>query len=293
MTSSRYFVARFAQAFGYFRRAQRMADAASEMHLLREAEAYLGASIWDKVEGIEALSVEYWNLRKLIKERDEVRTRLAACQERLDHAHEERSNLLNSMPEENQELLGERTSLLTELEHLTHQRDQIVADAREVRRAYIGLKMKLEVLTKESSGSAANQEQIAKVKTRLGELKARFTELKMDRIAVGEAIEKGDVRVDLVDEKLKEKRQERRVHASEAFQVIGDGNKEISILRAESGVIDTRMRQLYAEIGRYVSRHSNQDPACAAAAASHHGLVDVMRAMRRSIALNHRLAGTA
>lgn len=293
MTSSRYFVARFAQAFGYFRRAQRMADAASEMHLLREAEAYLGASIWEKVEGIEALSVEYWNLRKLIKERDEVRARLAACQERLDQAHEERSNLLNSMPEENQELLDERSSLLTELEHLAQKRDQIVADAREVRRAYIGLKMKLEVLTNESGGSAANKEQIAKVKTRLGELKARFSELKMDRITVGEAIEKGDVRVDLVDEKLKEKRQERRVQASEAFQVIGDGNKEISILRAESGVIDTRMRQLYAEIGRYVSRHSNQDPACAAAAASHHGLVDVMRAMRRSIALNHRLAGTA
>ena len=293
MTSSRYFVARFAQAFGYFRRAQRMADAASEMHLLREAEAYLGASIWNKVEGIEALSVEYWNLRKLIKEREDVRARLVACQELLDQAHEERSNLLNSMPEENQELLDERSSLLTELEHLAQKRDQIVADAREVRRAYVGLKMKLEVLTNESGGSAANQEQIAKVKTRLGELKARFTELKMDRIAVGEAIEKGDVRVDLVDEKLKEKRQERRVQASEAFQVIGDGNKEISILRAESGVIDTRMRQLYAEIGRYVSRHSNQDPACAAAAASHHGLVDVMRAMRRSIALNHRLAGTA
>ena len=72
MTSSRYLVARVAQAFGYFRRAQRMADAASEMHLLREAEAQLGATIWEKVENIEELSVEYWNLRKLIKERDEV-----------------------------------------------------------------------------------------------------------------------------------------------------------------------------------------------------------------------------
>ena len=41
MTSSRYFVARVAQAFGYVRRAQRMGDAASEMHLLREAEAQL------------------------------------------------------------------------------------------------------------------------------------------------------------------------------------------------------------------------------------------------------------
>ena len=279
-----------------------MADAASEMHLLREAEAYLGAAIWQNVEGIEALSVEYWNLRKLIKERDDVRSRLAACQERLDHAHEERAALLNSMPDENQDLLEERTAVLTELELLAQKRDQIVADAREVRRAYVGLKMKLEVLTKESSvspgaGSAIERadrsEQIAKVKSRLIELKKRFAELKDERIRVGEAIEEGDVKVDLVDEKLKEKRQDRRIHASEAFQIIGEGNKEISILRAESGLLDTRMRQLYAEIGRYVSRNANQDPACAAASASHHGLVDVMRAMRRSIALNHRLAGTA
>lgn len=293
MTSSRYFVARFAQAFGYFRRSQRMADAASEMHLLREAEAYLGGAIWENVEGIDALSVEYWNLRKLIKERDEVRARLAACQERLDKAHEERAALLNSTPEENQELLEERTTILMELEALAQKRDRIVADAREVRRAYVGLKMKLEVLTNESTDAESSQEQIQKVRSRLIELKQRFAELKLERIQVGEEIEKGDVKVDLVDEKLKEKRQERRVHASEAFQIIGEGNKEISILRAESGVIDTRMRQLYAEIGRYVSRHANQDPACAAAAASHHGLVDVMRAMRRSIALNHRLAGTA
>ncbi len=293
MTSTRYFIARFAQAFGYFRRSQRMGDAASEMHLLREAEAQLGAEIWEKVEGIEALSVEYWNLRKLIKERDDVRARLAACQKRLDQAHEERTNLLNSPPVIQQELLDERTALLTEIENLSLNREQIVTAAREVRRAYVGLKMKLEVLTKESAGSAHNQEDIAKVKTRLTELKNRFAGLKLDRIRIGEEIETGDAKVDLVDEKIKGQQQHRQVEASSAFQVISEGNKEISILRAESGVLDTRMRQLYAEIGRYISRHANQDLACAAAAASHSGLVDVMRALRRSIALNHLLAGTA
>ena len=293
MTSTRYFIARFAQAFGYFRRSQRMGDAASEMHLLREAEAQLGAEIWEKVEGIEALSVEYWNLRKLIKERDDVRARLAARQKRLDQAHEERTNLLNSPPVIQQELLDERTALLTEIENLSLNREQIVTAAREVRRAYVGLKMKLEVLTKESAGSAHNQEDIAKVKTRLTELKNRFAGLKLDRIRIGEEIETGDAKVDLVDEKIKEQQQHRQVEASSAFQVISEGNKEISILRAESGVLDTRMRQLYAEIGRYISRHANQDLACAAAAASHSGLVDVMRALRRSIALNHLLAGTA
>lgn len=293
MTSSRYLLARFAQAFGYFRRAQRMGDAASEMHLLREAEAQLGAAIWEKTEGIEALSVEYWNLRKLIKERDEVRERLADCQKRLDKAHEERAELLNSTPEENQELLDERTRLLTRLEDLAHKRDQIVTEAREVRRAYIGLKMKLEVLSSESVSSTTKPQEMEEVKSRLAELKIRFAGLKQQRIKIGREIEAGDVQVDLVDEKLKEKRQERRVLASGAFHVIGEGNKEVSLLRAESGVIDTRMRQLYAEIGRYVSRNAGRDPACAAASASHHGLVDVMRALRRSIALNHRLAGTA
>ena len=293
MTSTRYFVARLAQAFGFFRRNQRMADAASEMHLLRESEAFLGAAIWENVESIEALSVEYWNLRKLIKERDEVRKRLEACQERLEKAHEERAALLNSTPEVNEELFNQRVALLTELEDLAQKRDKVVADAREVRRAYVGLKMKLEVLTTESNGEAAAPEEISKVKSRLLDLKKRFAELKEERIRIGELIEQGDAKVDLVDEKLKEQRQQRRVKASDAFQVIGEGNKEISALRAESGLIDTRMRQLYAEIGRYVSRNVHQDPACAAAASSHRGLVDVMRALRRSIALNHRLAGTA
>ena len=142
MTSSRYFVARFAQAFGYFRRNQRMSDAASEMHLLREAESILGVAVWEKVENIEALSVEYWNLRKLIKERDDVRARLASCQERLNQAHEDRVTLLNSTPEINQDLLVERTALLNELEQLSKQRNQIVTAAREVRRECRGRRIR-------------------------------------------------------------------------------------------------------------------------------------------------------
>lgn len=293
MTSTRYFIARFAQAFGYYRRNQRMGDAATEMHLLREAEAQLGYAIWEKVEGIEELSVEYWNLRKFIKEREIVQEKLAECQARLDIAHAERSNVLSTTPEFHQELFDQRIALLIDLEKLAQQRDEIIAHAREVRRNYDGLKMKLEVLTKESTESVSNKEQIEKVTSRLAELKAKFSKLKNERIRIGQQVEEGDAKVDIVDAQLNEKKQDRRISASEAFQVIGDGNREISLLRAESGLLDTQMRQLFAEIGRYVSRNANQNPGCAAAAASQQGLVDVMRAIRRSIALNHRLAGMA
>ncbi|MES2474411.1 MAG: hypothetical protein V4640_01430 [Verrucomicrobiota bacterium] len=289
MTSTRYYMARFAQAFGYFRKNQRMADAASEMHLLREAETQLGIAIWEKVENIDELSVEYWNLRKFIKEKEIVHRRLNECLSRLDMAHEERASLLNSAPEIHHDLIEERTDLLAELERLAQRRDEIVTEAREVRRSYEGLKMKLEVLAKESSDEAA----IAAVKAKLAALKGRFSDLKQQRIDIGNRIEEGDNRVDRVEEKLDEKRVARRAHASEAFVVIGEGNKEVSALRAEVSLLDTQMRQLYAEIGRYVSRHVLIDPACATAASKHRGMVDVMRALRRSIALNHKLAGTA
>ena len=55
MTLTRYVLFRFAAAFGYNRRVIRMGDAASEMHLLKDAESLLGKRIWEKVEEIEDL----------------------------------------------------------------------------------------------------------------------------------------------------------------------------------------------------------------------------------------------
>jgi hypothetical protein len=270
-----------------------MADAASEMHLLREAEAQLGIMIWEKVEGIEKLSVEYWNLRKFIKDKREVDKRLAESQALLDKVHEERAIALNHTPEEQQQHIDRRIELLMELESLAKERDQVVFEAREVRRAYDGMKMKLEVLTQESKDTSDNHEKIEQVKAQLTEFKIKFAELKERRIKIGAAIEAGDLEVDQVDQILQQQRRERIDHASEAFQIISESNKEISTMRAESGLLDTQMRQLYAEIGRYVSRNTQNDPECAAAAEAHQGLIDIMRAIRRSIALNHRLAGTA
>jgi len=291
MTPTRYFIARIAQAFGYYQKSQRMGDAANEAHLLREAETQLGIATWRNVEHVQALSVEYWNLRKLIKERAEIDERLAACQARLDQAHADRVNILTIVPDGNQELLDERIKLLAELEALSVRRDQVIAEAHEVRRNYTGLKTKLEVLTDEARHSVADQAEIDKVKSDLRDVKIQFAKLKEVRVEISMASEASDLKIDQVEAKLKQNQSERRARAYEAFQVIGDGNKEISRLRTESGVIDAQMRQLHAEIGRYISRNIKTDPECATVAASSQGLVDVMHALRRSITLNQHLAG--
>jgi len=293
MTSSLYFIARIGQGFGYFRRNQRMAEAATEMHLLREAEAHLGFAVWESVGEIDRLSVEYWNLRRLIKEKEAIKERLEASNELLEEAQTTRIAILNSTPEAQKELLEERTKLLVELEQLGRQRDEIIAEAREIRRFFDGMKMKIEVLNNENQESSEKQEGLNKAQASLEESKIRFAELKEKRLEIGKLIEAGDAKIDAVDLKLDQLKKDRRSNAAESFQAISEGNREVSSLRAEVGVLDTQMRQLYAEIGRYVSRNATHVPACKKVAVPHRSLIDIMRALRRSIALNHRLAGTA
>lgn len=288
MTPTKFFAARVAQAFGIHRKTKRMSDAASEMHLLRDAETFLGMSVWENVAEIEELSVEYWNLRKLTKEERDIRERLKICEEQLSIAHSERAALLNSQSEPQQDSLEERNVVMARLEKLAHRRDEIIARARDVRRTYDGLKMKLEVLSKEAG---ADSEQAMDARNKLEGLKSKFAELKEQRAKVAEDIEKGDAELDHYDATLAEHRRARREHASEAFQIIGEANREISTHRAELGLIQTQMNQLHAEIGRFVSRNFNRNPTCVEAAREHRGLVEVMRALRSSIAMNHRLSG--
>jgi len=291
MTTTRYFVARLAQAFGIFRRSQRMGEAASEMQLLREAETQLGMVVWQDVASIEKLSIEYWNLRKLVKDRELVMARLTRYEQQLEDAHKERSNFLSTSPPMLQGLQEERLAVLIQLEQLSLKRDDIVTNARDIRRIYDGLKIKLEFLHTEDPAPAQPTEDLDKVKHRLAELKQQFIELKNERSQVGDAIDDTDKQLDQVDAKLEVIKKAGYAQAVLAFQAIGEANREVSTLRAELSVLDTRMRQLYSEIGRYVSRKAFSEANCAKTAKPHHGLVDVMRALRRSVALNHRLSG--
>ncbi len=286
MTSTRYFFFLAASAFGYRRKNIRMAEAAEETHLLKEAESHLGKAIWEKVENLEALSVEYWNLRKLVKERDRVADELESNQQQLTEANQERAGLMASTNEPFQDLLDERQSMLNLLEELTKQRDEIVNEAREVRRAYEGTKTKQEVLAKEG---ANKEKDISDIRNRLVQLKSEFSVLKVKRQKVAEKIAEGDAKVDKIDTEILNRKQARREKASEAFHHIGDANQKISTLRAEIGVLDTQMRQLYTEIGKYVSRNPT-DPECRKAGKDVQWLVDVMGALRKSILLNHKLA---
>jgi chromosome segregation ATPase len=286
MTPSSYYIALIAKSFGYDRRAKRLADASSEMALLREAEYQLGKTLWEQIETIEELSVEYWNLRKYIKELQEKRDSMNELNDKLTILHEERASILNEASPEQETLEKDRADLLLKLEKLANQRDQLVRRAKEIRRIHEGHLTKIEVLERDGH----REKEVEMVNNEISILKEEFRSLKEQRTQVADQLEDGDRTVDEIDQKMLALKQQKRDRAAVVFQEMGFINRDLSNIRSEIGSIEGQIRHLQAEVGRYISRYHKRNPECAKVAKTERTMVEVMRMLRMSITMNHKLA---
>jgi chromosome segregation ATPase len=286
MTPSKYLFFRIASRFGYARKHVRLGHAASESLLLKEAETFLGEAIWRKVENIEELSMQYWNLRKLAKDHERISREIDQLQGEFQETHLQRTESRKTASDSLQDLTEERKQVFAQIDKLTRDRDRIVAKARDIRRTYHGLKIKQDVLSKEGDKLG----EIQKTSERLTEIRSDFDKLKQDREKIAQDISTSNARAQEIVALIGEQKKSGKSKSTESNQSIGDANQQISARRAQINSLNTQMRQLYAEIGRHVSLSAPSVPAFKQAAKDHRGLVDVMAALRKSIQYNWKLA---
>jgi chromosome segregation ATPase len=286
MTPSSYFTALIAKSFGLDRRNKRLTDASQEMSILREAEYYLGLGVWEHIDEVSELSVEYWSLRKLTKELEGYRERQLILNQELSDLYLRRNEVLKKTSEEERAMEDEKDQMMDRLMDLTEERDQIIRQARDLRRAHEAILTKIEVLREIPS----SEDSISESQQREEDLKAEFRQLRKKRQEVANAIVAGDAEFDQHEAKLKKIKDAKKEKGADIFQRIGELNRELSTIRSSSGAIEVQIRQLLSEVGRYISRFDIKDPACAKVAQKEKSMVAVMRMLRQSIAMNHKLA---
>ena len=286
MTSTSYYFALIAKSFGLERRNKRVLEASSEMSLLREAEYHLGLVLWEKIEPIEELSVEYWNLRKQMKGFTEMRKKMDELNEQLTELQLQRAEILNSENPEQLEVEMQRSQLMLYMEKLTNERDMVLRRAKELRRVHEGLLTKIEVIKRDKYP----EEKIIEVEQSIDDLKKEFRELKLRRQELAEALDQGDRDIDENEKKLAAFKQVKRDEAALIFQELGLINRELSQLRSEVGSVESEIRQLQSEVGRYISRYTKRNPVCDKVAKPERAMVEVMRMLRISISMNRKLA---
>ncbi|MEY3395001.1 MAG: hypothetical protein RL346_1237 [Verrucomicrobiota bacterium] len=286
MTASKYLFLRLAIYFGYARKNVRVGEVSSESMLLKEAQTFLGEAIWQKVDQIEEISMEYWNLKKLNQDFQRISGEIQQFQNKLNENQEIRAVVLESVHTPIKELAKQRVEIISKMDQLTRIRDRISNKASEAQRKLKGLNVTLEVLR----GEPDKATEISRTTERLEELKVAMEAIQREKLANAQDMaalgsELRDIEEEIADQKI-----HGRSKVIESSQGIGDANQQISLRRAELNIISTQMRQLYLEIGRFMSRHSKTDPECRKVCRELAGLIDVMAALQRSIHYNTRLA---
>ena len=287
MTQTRYLFWSIAKAFGIAMRQRHATHAASEMHLLREAEEILGRLTWADVEEVEDLSVEYWSLRKLTMKHEDISQKIESSNIDLQKSHNHRTELLGMVVDSTKDLTGERTALAETHERLNSEREIIVSDARTVKRLHDGIRAKLEVLVGED---VQQHPELEASKQELLKLKKQFKDLRDHRDALVVKIRSVESALRDIDSRIEARRSHMRDEALDNYQNIGKVNRDLSNNRAELGSLENEMSALFSEIGRYIYSQKD-DSSVDKLASKQRSLINQMSALSLSIKFNKRLAG--
>lgn len=264
---------------------KRMTDAAYELHLMQEGEEFLGALCWPEVEEIEEISMEYWSIRRIVRERIGLEEKIAEANTVLHAAHTKRASVADRSKDIGQELFNQRERLFELLETLNIERDGIMSDAQQVKRRFEALKTKASVLKDEGEiNSGAYQE----TREKLDDLKAQFKGFKRKLTQIDSRIDVRQEELSKLQEDIDEKLRGNKDEASETFGQISKANRDITASKAEMGLLIEEHAKLCREVGRYLNLNARL-PSCQKACSSHRGLLEQIRLLRRSIQWNKKL----
>ncbi|MGC6427333.1 MAG: hypothetical protein ACON5H_10110 [Akkermansiaceae bacterium] len=289
MTRFRYTLASILQSFGFDRKLKRMTDAAYELHLMQEGEEYLGALCWPKVENIENISMEYWNIRKIERQCKELETQIKEANVVLHEAHLKRAAVADRSKDIGQELFNERERLFELLEHLNLERDKTLSNAQQIKRSFEALKTKASVLRDE--GAVASQT-YTQNRDQLSALKAQFKKLKKEITQTDEKIDSKQAKLSKLQSDIDDKLKGNKDKAVETFGQISAANRNITAYKAEMGLLAEEQARLFREVGRYLNLNASL-PECLKACAGHLGLLEQIRLLRNSIQWNKTLTERA
>jgi len=268
---------------------KRMTEAANELHLMQEGEEFLGALCWPGVEEIEDISMEYWNIRRIDRERTELQEKITESNKLLNEAHLARTSVADRSKDVGQELFNERERLFDSLEDLNLKRDQSTSKAQQVKRRFEALKTKAKVLKDEGDSKSQSY---SETRETLQKLRDQFKGYKKELTQIDEQIDKEQGKLADLQESIDFKLKGNKDEASESFGQISKANRDITKSKAELGLLTEEYARLCREVGRYLNLNAKQRE-CQEACREHRGLLEQIRLLRRSIQWNKRLVERA
>jgi chromosome segregation ATPase len=288
MNAAGFFMHRLAWQFGFKGERARWSAVTRETQLLAEAQDLLGKMAWDGMENIDEMSGEYWQLRDLSDQQNQMREasdRLIAeneaAQDRLYAIEEKHEQQIEAIQARKSEYMEKAVQVMADV-------DDIKGQDSETRRKFASLKAKLEVLKKQPDDYAS---EVEKTRQALLTLKESHSTSLAEIAQREEEVTKLEQSVKRIDEEVASRRDALRAETTELVSDIGRRSKQIAELSAKIGAVDTQKGDISFRIGQFLSHHTaSKDPAIRAVLQPYRPIVRRIEQLRASVQYNQRLA---
>lgn len=284
MTRPRYGLAIILQSFGWLQKNKRLTEAAYELHLMKDGELLLGQLCWHQCEGIEELESGYWNLRKLDKEREVLIKNSEKADETLINAQQLREGAADRTKEAHKGLFDDRDRIHHTIKTLREEKAQVLAQARETKKRFDGITLKVSILEEEGG----HEEELVECRTNLQSLKQDFETDKNRLAQIASELEQGELSLKQAQAEIDQILEGTKGESVQGFALISKANRDLSSHQASLNALSEEMNALCQDMGHFLNMNSTR-PDCRAACQEYRGLLKQVGLVRTSIRLNRQL----
>lgn len=251
MTSIGFIVRRLLKSIGVCNKQNYDITASRLVYLLSEKEETLGCNSWEDTREILQLSENYWGLKGLFHEQENLEMEAKIIRDQNDHlTHEtdgltaesessmisvstKRNNLIQKSIELNNEIKSEE-------EHCETSKNQFIA---------LSINLKKNDVTEEALDTQNNIEH----------LKDKYTQGRKKIGTLKLRVKENDLKIERTELKLKNLKINTRDQISVAMNKVTKSAKLVATYTAKIGSIETAKKEIYMEIGSFISANENSN----------------------------------
>lgn len=285
MTKSKYYTYLVLKSFGAKIAQRRLADATHEMHLLKDAQELLGFYNSDHIEEIDELKTEYWEIKNLKKQIDDLEEEEDEIQESLHDAIQKKNEVGEGGGSAEEELDNKINELVDQREEYLEKRTTIFNEGKRVRKVYDGLKAKMDYFINDLDEDDPERLDTAK---RLEDCVTELTFLKGERDSIVSVIENIENQIQGKEDELNDIKAESDFESFTSYSDVGGKNKKLTEIRSRRAILQNNLDKNVRYVGRFLfaNRKDREVNGCIK---SHREIVHQANALRKSIILNHKL----
>ena len=276
MTSIGFIVRRLLKSIGVCDKQNHNITASRLIYLLSEKEETLGCNSWEDTREIVQLSGNYWELKELFHEQENLEMEAKKIRDQNDLLTHEADDLTAESESSMISVSNQKNNLIQKSIELNNEIKSQEENCETLKKQFIALSVNLK--------KTGTTEKTLESQNTIEHLKDEYTQGRKKIGMLRLRIKENDLKTERTELKLKNLKMDSRDQISETMNKVTKSAKLVATYSAKIGSIEAAKQEIYMKIGSFLSVNENSNnPQIIGVLTKNKLIVDKIKGLKKSI----------